>query len=217
MYLIRYIITDVKQFASSLPKGFPAAVASSLEITRAFSFTLILLSVRAEIRIVYAYRVMISHVLLYLLQHILTRSASSSQLCYLCPLNRQRMKISAALVALKFNQCFNKHSTIKDLKLKITGIPLLLFIDLSSTTARIFFCLFFFLANLAWNAAVFSNSLLALSSAVSFLGSLDIFFFFFSTRFEGSLFFFCFFSLPFGCFSTNDSLSKKREYKSSEV
>lgn len=75
----------------------------------------------------------------------------------------------------------------------------------SSTIVRILFNLFCFLANLAWYAAIFSNSLLALSSAVSFLGSLT-FFFFSSTIFEGSLFDF-FFSFLFD-FSVNDSLSR---------
>lgn len=76
----------------------------------------------------------------------------------------------------------------------------------SSTIVRILLSLFCFLANLAWYAAIFSNSLLALSSAVSFLGSLA-FFFFSSTIFEGSLFGF-FFSFLFDCFSVNDSLSR---------
>lgn len=75
----------------------------------------------------------------------------------------------------------------------------------SSTIVRILFNLFCFLANLAWYAAIFSNSLLALSSAVSFLGSLT-FFFFSSTIFEGSLFDF-FFSFLFD-FSVNDNLSR---------
>lgn len=90
---------------------------------------------------------------------------------------------------------------------KFIIIPFLLDVNLSSTIVRILFNLFCFLANLAWYAAIFSNSLLALSSAVSFLGSFLAFFFVSSTIFEGSLLDF-FFSFLFDCFSVNDSLSR---------